>query len=574
MPDNNFHIFCQIVRKICESRDINRKTGVLAAYLKKLKSAEEVRLAAQFLGEGAMPASSGKKKRTAHRTLAMAACRFCEIDYEKVFRPCKAAAGCTIETIEKLMANLDTARAKRASRSVSLGEMQAFFESISAARTRAEKEEQLLQQWKILTPLEIRYSLHLLYPESLQTGLETNDLINSLASAYNQKPERVRRAYELTRDIGKTAELCFNGEPGSADFRMFRPVSFMLATPSNDRLTLDEQHDFVAEDMLEGARCQLHIGGADIRLYSRDLRDITQTFPDVIQTLTSNQPGKAVLDGMLSVFRGDEMLPGSLLRLRLESKQPSRELMQQYPVRFVAFDLIYTEGRSLFEVPLQQRRNLLSEISRTYSIPITRWHRIDRRHTLNHLLDETYARGNDGLILKRTNTGYTPGQRSTDWLKVRKPAGKLNTVLMYVHADSDNPSQPYREFTLGIKVADDGRYEEEFIPIAKVQPDPNKVEVSHLHNEIRELVVERFGTTYALKPGIVMETEFESITPNPRTKAGYTLLRPRLQTIRKDLAPDDCNTLSEVESQYHATHRQKQEAPDRSQALVAVISYQ
>lgn len=469
------------------------------------------------------------------------------------------------------MANLDTARAKRASRSVSLGEMQTFFKSLTAARSRAEKEERLLQQWQTLTPLEIRYSLHLLYPESLRTGLETGNLLNSLASAFDQKPEQVRRAYELTQDIGKTAELCFNGEPGSADFRIFRPVSFMLAAPSSDRVSLGE-HTYVAEDILEGVRCQLHIDGSDIKLFSRDLRDITRSFPDLIENLIPNQPEKAVMDGMLSVFRDDEMLARSMLQPRLDSKQPSRELMQQYPVRFVAFDLIYAGGRSLFESSLEQRRNLLAEFSRAYSIPITRWQRFDRHHKLLNLLDDAYSRGNDGLILKRTDSGYTPGERSADWLKVKQPAGKLNTVLMYVHADSGNPDRPYREFTLGIQVTDDKRYEEEYIPIGKIQPDQNRSDINQLHNEIRGLVAERFGTTYALKPGIVMETEFESIAPNPRTKAGYIMLRPRLHAIRKDLKPEECNTLKEVESRYHETLRHKQEATDRSQALVSVIS--
>jgi len=68
-----------------------------------------------------------------------------------------------------------------------------------------------------------------------------------------------------------------------------------------------------------------------------------------------------------------------------------------------------------------------------------------------------------------------------------------------------------------------------------------------LNRRIKELTVERYGPTVGLRPGIVVELEFDGIQINPRTKAGYTLRFPRFRAIRWDLSPDDADTLADVE---------------------------
>ena len=118
---------------------------------------------------------------------------------------------------------------------------------------------------------------------------------------------------------------------------------------------------------------------------------------------------------------------------------------------------------------------------------------------------------------------------------------------MYAHAGSGKRGGTYSDFTLGISVREDERFEEEFIPIGKAYGGYTDNELKVLNEAIRKLTVERYGPTLALRPGIVVELEFDDIQINKRTKAGYTLRFPRFRAIRWDLSPGDADTLRDVE---------------------------
>ncbi|MDG5767684.1 hypothetical protein QA596_09425 [Balneolales bacterium ANBcel1] len=127
----------------------------------------------------------------------------------------------------------------------------------------------------------------------------------------------------------------------------------------------------------------------------------------------------------------------------------------------------------------------------------------------------------------------------------------LTTLVMYAHSWTSGRSRIPGELTLGVRVDEDPRYTEQFIPIGKADvPDDGRLkdeEMSRLSLRIRELAADRFGSTVSLKPGIVVETECETLQPNRRTKAGLVLHLPRIRSILWDAAPSDTHTLGHVE---------------------------
>ncbi|MDZ7689938.1 MAG: hypothetical protein U5K69_02085 [Balneolaceae bacterium] len=108
----------------------------------------------------------------------------------------------------------------------------------------------------------------------------------------------------------------------------------------------------------------------------------------------------------------------------------------------------------------------------------------------------------------------------------------------------------YSDFTLGISVKEDERYEEEFIPIGKAYGGYTDEEMKQLNKRIKDLTVEKYGPTLGLIPDIIVELEFDDIQVNKRTKANYTLRLPRFKAIRWDLSPKDVDTLKDVERMY------------------------
>jgi DNA ligase 1 len=353
----------------------------------------------------------------------------------------------------------------------------------------------------------------------------------------------------ITGSLGNTAVLTCTGKLDAAGFRMFHPLPFMHATPAG-RLTAVNLPEYIAEEKFDGLRCQIHISGGDAVLFSRDHNDISSSFPDIISIFTGKKMPDTVMDGVLCIFRDKTIQPFGQLQKRINLKKPSAEVLEQHPVIFIAFDVMYTAGRVVFELPLVQRRLLLEQISEEHGIFITRQYEIGSREDADRLFSEARARGNDGLMLKKQGSPYEFGQRNKSWLKVIKPGGSIDAVIMYATAGSGKRGGTCTEFTMGVSVKDDERYEEEFIPIGKISGGFSVDELEKLNSAIKPLIADRFGPTLSLLPGIMAEIEFDNIQVNKRTKAGYTLRHPRLTDIRPDPGPADAATLRDVEELY------------------------
>ena len=506
-------------------------------------------MATRFIGEGAFEALSGKSGSVGSRTSGLAAAKFCEIDYDLVFKPCRTASGSNSETIERLMANIPEARKKRSPQLLSLLDVQGYFDELHSARSRDQKEEILWKAWSRMTPLEIKFFLRLLSRGSMRIGFEQRSVITSIAKAFQRDKESVRYVHMITGSIGKTALLALENRLDEANFRLFHPVAFMLASPIESR-SVDSLEEYVVEEKFDGIRAQVHVEQDQVKIFSRDLNDITNSFPDIISFFRDRPMPPVVLDGEICLFKEDKIMPFQLLQKRLGIKKPGKKIIETHPVLFISYDLLFADGNTTVERTLTDRRTLLESISQKYQIPITTQHSLKEHSDINLLFEQALKNGNEGLMLKNKNSLYEYGQRKKSWLKVKKPGGSLETVIMYAHAGSGKRGGTYSDFTLGISVRSDERYEEEFIPIGKAYGGYTDEELRKLNKRIKELTVERYGPTLGLLPELIVEIEFDDIQVNKRTKAGYTLRFPRFRSIRWDLGPNDVDTLKDVERYY------------------------
>lgn len=546
---NSFARLAETVQSISSTRGNNAKIKLFVDYLSKLEADKDVELATQFLSEGAFSSVSGKRASVGHRTIATLAAKFCEIDYEKVFKPSKTASGSSSETIQRLFENISKAKAKWKAENLTLQEINEIFESLYITSKRDAKQHILLEAWKMMTPLEVKYFIRILGQGSLRIGFETKSVENAIAKTYGKELEAVRYARMISGSIGKTAVMAKNDALDEATFKMFSPIAFMLASPIESRAVTDLS-EYIAEEKFDGMRCQAHISDGRVELFSRDLNEITSSFPEIIEFFSGKQLPDLVLDGEICVFKDDTILPFQLLQKRMGVKKPSKKLITQYPVLFIAYDVLYKDGNPLFDDLLSVRRDKLEKISKKYSISITTQMKIKDQDDVEELFQRALDHGNEGLMLKRKDSVYEYGQRRKSWLKIKKPSGSFDTVMLYAHAGSGKRGGTYSDFTLGISVKDDERYEEEFIPIGKAYGGYSDEELKKMNALIKDITLERFGPTLLLKPHLVIELEFEDIQINKRTKAKYTLRFPRFKAIRWDLSPSDADTLKDVERMY------------------------
>lgn len=547
-----FRNLSQTIQKIRETRGSNKKIAICSSFFREIENEVDLHLAARFIGEGAFDDVTGKRASVGSRTSGLAAAEFCDIDYDRVFKPCRTATGSSSETIEKLMENIPAAQSKRSPKELSLQQIDQIFEALYGVTKRADKKEILQNCWKQMTPVEIKYFIRMLGQGSLRIGFETRSVVSAIAKAFDKDPEEVRYAHMITGSIGKTALLAKNNSLQDASFKLFHPVSFMLASPIENR-AVENLDGYIAEEKFDGMRCQAHISNQKIALFSRDLNDITPTFPDVVSFFASREMPPVLLDGEICVYNEDTILPFQLLQQRMGVKKPGKKILEQYPVLFIAYDLLFYDGEPIFDEPLAARRTHLETLADDYIIPVTRQFSVDGFTHLDQLFDRALAHGNEGLMLKSRDSTYEYGQRRKSWLKVKKPGGSIDTIMMYAHAGSGKRGGTYSDFTLGVSVKNDDRYEEEFIPIGKAYGGYTDEELKKLNKKIKELTVEKYGPTLGLLPQLVIELEYDDIQINKRTKAGYTLRFPRFKSIRWDLGPADVDTLKEVERLYALT---------------------
>src|ERR1700744_428254 len=168
----------------------------------------------------------------------------------------------------------------------------------------------------------------------------------------------------------------------------------------------------------DGVRAIAYVKPGRLRLESRNLNDITETYPEVRGILRDLGMREAVLDGEIVAF-GDDGRPSFerlQRRINVSSASAVRRLSASTPVVYAIFDLLYLDGHSLMALPYEQRRARLDELE----LGGPAW-RVPANHPGRGraLLDATEAQGLEGIVAKRLDSRYEPGRRTGAWIKIK-----------------------------------------------------------------------------------------------------------------------------------------------------------
>lgn len=184
-----------------------------------------------------------------------------------------------------------------------------------------------------------------------------------------------------------------------------------LATLTHERFS---DPGWVYERKLDGERCLAFAGPDGVRLMSRTRRDITSTFPEIAEALGDRRRDDLIADGEIVAFDGSQTR-FSRLQQRLGITRPGRKLLDDYPVFYYLFDVLYADGRDTRSLPLRERKELLRE-SLAFRDPLRF---TEHRDGDGEAYYERACRdGWEGLIAKRADAPYA-GRRSRDWLKFK-----------------------------------------------------------------------------------------------------------------------------------------------------------
>jgi DNA ligase-1 len=442
--------------------------------------------------------------------------------------------------------------------SPTLPEVAATYAAIEQASGAARKSALFRDLLARSDPTTAKYLVKILSGE-LRIGLREGLVEAAIAKAFDRPLAEVKWAGMLTGDVGELATLARDDRLGQAEMELFRPLKFMLASPAEDadEILARLGPEVWVEDKYDGIRAQLHREGGEVRLYSRDLHDVTAQFPEVAEA-ARDLPWDGILDGEILAWKDGQVLPFIALQARLGRKSPSETILAEVPVIFVAFDALAlgpgggAPVEPLLRLPLTERRQRLDALELP---PATDGGRFARSHlisatdveALEAAFIEARARRNEGLMVKDPDSGYSPGRRGLGWLKMKKALATIDCVVVGVEVGHGKRHGVLSDYTFAVRDTERDR----LVTIGKAYSGLTDAEIAEMTAWFEEHTIARYGRYRQVEPLIVVEVAFDVIVRSNRHQSGFSLRFPRIAALRPDKTPNEIDTLESVEALYN-----------------------
>ena len=540
-PAHLLQAFAEVAERVAATTKKLEKSAILGAYFARLEDDDLSRAARYFAGQ-IFALNDQRTTNVGSSVLRSALSEVTGLDIDNL-RPRYVRLGdpgdVTYEALMEIGRDTDA--------TFTLAETEALIALLSDTRGTKNKLAILTDILRRTTALEAKYLVKLLVGD-LRIGLKEGLVEDAIARAFARPLAAIAQVDMLIGDIGETAVRARHDQLAAIEMRLFHPLKFMLATAADDlddvRRTMPEE--FYAEDKFDGIRGQAHVQAGRVALFSRSLDEITHRFPELVAPLAA-LPTDAILDGEILPARGTEILPFADLQKRLGRKTVSDELLAQTPVVFVAYDLLYADGRVRTDDSLSERRRTLATLvpegAGTLRLSDTRL--LTDAAALDKEFDEARARGNEGLMIKDPRSTYKPGKRGREWLKLKRTLATLDVVVTAAEVGHGRRRIFLSDYTFAVRRSED---DPELLNVGKAFSGLTDVEVAELTEWFKAHTLQEFahGRVRTVEPKIIFEITFERVQESKRHKSGYALRFPRILRWRTDKTVDEIDTLEAV----------------------------
>jgi DNA ligase-1 len=345
----------------------------------------------------------------------------------------------------------------------------------------------------------------------LRQGALAGVMTDAVARAAGLPIAAVRRAAMFAGDLSTAAAAALTeGADGLAAFALqpLHPVQPMLAASSAsvaDAVALFEQSS--VEWKLDGIRLQVHRSGDDVRLFTRNLNDVTEQLPALAEVVRSLPASEFILDG--------EAVAGE--------------------VRF--FDCLSLNGENLVDRPLLERLGALEGVAARWRVPGILTTDADMAE---RFLEEAIAAGHEGVMVKDASSPYEAGRRGASWRKV-KPVRTLDLVVLAVEWGSGRRTGWLSNIHLGARGPDG-----EFLMVGKTFKGMTDEMLRWQTETFQELKTEEKGHVVYVRPEKVVEIALDSAMESTRYPGGVGLRFARVRRYRPDKSPEEADTIDAV----------------------------
>jgi DNA ligase-1 len=427
-----------------------------------------------------------------------------------------------------------------------LREVHAALDRIAAASgkgSQAARRAELTGLFARTTEQERRFLLGLLSGEIRQGALE-GIMVEAVARAATVPVTEVRRAMMVAGDLGIVAAASVaSGTRGLAGFRLtiLRPIQPMLAQTASDLTdALARIHPAVVEWKLDGARIQVHRLDGEVRAFTRNLADITDRVPEVVEAVRDLPVDAVILDGEAIALRPDgRPHPFQMTMSRFGSRLDVPQLRRTVPLSSFFFDALHLDGDDLIDRPTQERIAALDpRIPGELRVPRTVTADLE---DAERFLDGALERGHEGVMVKAPDAPYEAGRRGSSWLKVKR-AHTLDLVVLAVEWGHGRRQGWLSNLHLGARDPATGGY----VMLGKTFKGMTDEMLAWQTERFLQLESRRDDFTVYVRPELVVEVAFDGVQRSPRYPAGMALRFARVKGYRPDKRPEDADTIETV----------------------------
>lgn len=550
LPAESFAAWARACAAAAEEASRLKKTSLLAAHLQQLPTPQDVELAVRY-GSGQIfdPAGGEAPLNTGWaviRRALQALSGMGDQEYRAISRS-QADAGRTAYLV------LGRALLQPEFPPMSLQQADAFFRALREARGPVRKAE-LLQERLMTLDAETGAWLVRLMTGELRMGSKEGLVEEAVAEAFAQPSDMVREAAMLMGDLGRAATLAREGRLAEASPRPLVPLKVMLASPEEtaadiwermigtpaeaDEPNADEPRVWL-EDKYDGIRAQLHHTRKQTQIYTRDLKPIGGQFPEVVNA-AAGLADEVILDGEIIAYAEDKKLSFFDLQKRLGRRdQADLFLPSDISVKYVVFDLLWQDGRSLLDQPLTLRRQALEALALPAGLSLIEVQHATSEVEIEAAFMAARRRNNEGLIAKSPASTYSPGRRGKSWLKLKKAFATLDVVVVGAEQGHGKRSHVLSDYTFAVR--DQSGV---LRTIGKAYSGLTDVEIEQLTEHFTRNTLDQKGRVRRVVPDTVLEIAFDSIQPSSRHDSGLALRFPRIKAIRQDKGPEEIDTLA------------------------------
>ena len=374
--------------------------------------------------------------------------------------------------------------------------------------------------------------------------------------------DAVERALQVSNDYGRVAVVARDeGASGldAVELSVGRPVQAMLAQAGTVTDALSEWEDVAVETKFDGARVQVHYdggggarddtresdGAGTVSLYSRNMEDVTDALPEVVEFVEREVDVPVILDGeVVAVDDDGSPLPFQEILRRFRRKHDVDRMREEVTVELRAFDCLHAAGDDLLTEPVTERHDRLCDVL-GHTEAVSDLLTSDDAEVIEAYEADALDAGHEGIMLKNPDAAYSPGKRGKNWLKRKPYVETLDLVVTGAEWGEGRRAEFLGTFLLSARVEEGD--ETEYRTLGKVATGITDDRLAELTDLLEPDIVAQEGTDVDLRPTTVFEVGYEEIQQSPTYSSGYALRFPRFIEVREDKTPETADSLARVE---------------------------